>query len=59
MFSKEWCALIRNFLPGGSVAIEINDDVGKYFQIRKCLIQGDPLSHMLFNIIVAIFSYYD
>jgi hypothetical protein len=36
---------------GGSVAIKINDDVDKYFQTKKELRQGDPLSPMLFNIV--------
>jgi hypothetical protein len=29
-FSNEWRALINNFVVGGSVAIKVNDDVGKY-----------------------------
>jgi hypothetical protein len=28
--SNEWRALINNFVVGGSVAIKVNDDVGKY-----------------------------
>ena len=36
-FSDEWCALIRNFVMGGSVAIKVNDDVGHYFQTKKGL----------------------
>jgi hypothetical protein len=31
-FSAEWCSLIDSFVSGGSVAIKVNDDVGKYFQ---------------------------
>ena len=42
-FSDEWCALIQNFVFGGSVAIKVNDDVGRYFQTKKGLRQGDPL----------------
>jgi hypothetical protein len=30
-FSDEWRALINSFVSGGSVAIKVNDDVGKYF----------------------------
>jgi hypothetical protein len=30
-FSKEWRVLIHNFVPRGSVAIEVNDDIGSYF----------------------------
>jgi hypothetical protein len=50
-FSYEWCALIHIFILGGSVAIKINDEVGKYFQNKKGRRQGDPLSPMLFNIV--------
>jgi hypothetical protein len=30
-FSPEWCALINDFMSGGSVAISVNDDTGRYF----------------------------
>jgi hypothetical protein len=36
----------------GSVAIKVNDNVGHYFQTRKGVRQGDPLSPILFNIVV-------
>jgi hypothetical protein len=49
-FSQEWHALIYNFIFGESVAIKVNDDISKYFQMKKGLRQGDPLSQMLFNI---------
>jgi hypothetical protein len=50
-FSLEWCALINDFVSGGSVAIRVNDDTGRYFQTRKGLRQGDPVSPILFNIV--------
>jgi hypothetical protein len=40
---------------GGSVAIKINDDVGRYFQ-KQGLRQGNPLSPMLFNIVVDVLA---
>ena len=55
-FSPEWCALIRNFAQGGSVAIKVNNDVGRYFQTKKCLRQGDPLSPLLLNIVVDMLA---
>jgi hypothetical protein len=34
-FSDEWRTLINSFMSGGSVAIKVNDDVGRYFQKLK------------------------
>jgi hypothetical protein len=34
VFSKEWRALIRNFLSEGSVAIKVNDDIPQEFDIK-------------------------
>jgi hypothetical protein len=31
-FSDEWHALINYFVSGGSVAIKVNDNIGRYFQ---------------------------
>jgi hypothetical protein len=50
-FSDEWRALINSIVSGGSLAIKVNDNVGRYFHTLKHLRQGDPLSPMLFNIV--------
>jgi hypothetical protein len=34
-FCDEWRALINNFVFGESVAIKVNDNVGRYFQTKK------------------------
>jgi hypothetical protein len=40
----------------GSVAIKVNENLGHYFQIRKGVRQGDPLSPILFNIVVDMLA---
>jgi hypothetical protein len=40
----------------GSVGVKVNDDIGHYFQTKKGLRQGDPLSPMLFNIVVHMLA---
>jgi hypothetical protein len=51
-FSPTWCKWIACFREGGHVGIKINDQVGPNFQTRKGVRQGDPLSPILFNIVI-------
>jgi hypothetical protein len=55
-FHLVWCDWVRAFVQGGNVGIKVNDQMGSYFQTKKCLRQGDPLSQILFNIIVDMLA---
>jgi mannosylglycoprotein endo-beta-mannosidase len=55
-FSPKWRRWIQNMVLGGSVGIEVNDDIGPYFQTKRGLKQGDPMSPILFNIITDMLA---
>jgi hypothetical protein len=40
----------------GSVAVKVNNDVGRYFQTKKGLRQEDPLSPILFNLVADMLT---
>ena len=40
-FSHKWIEWIKSFISGGSIAVNVNDEVGPYFQTKKGLTQGD------------------
>jgi len=46
----------KKFILGGSVAINVNDEAGPFFQTKKGLWQGDPLSPILFNVVADMLA---
>ena len=55
-FSQQWCTWVEQFTQGGNVNIKVNDQLGSYFQTKKGLRQGDPMSPILFNIVVDMLA---
>ena len=55
-FPDKWCKWIETFVSRGSVGIKVNDDVGKFFQTKKGLRQGDPLSPLLLNLVADMLA---
>jgi hypothetical protein len=53
-FADKWVEWIRSFLIRGSVGLTINNEEGEFFHTRKELRQGDPLSPLLFNLVVDV-----
>jgi hypothetical protein len=55
-FSEKWCLWINEFVNKGSVGIKVNNKVGRFFQTKKGLRQGDPLSPLLFNLVADMLA---
>lgn len=55
-FSLQWCGWIKDIVTGSSVGVKVNDDIGNFFPTKKSLMQGDPLSPILFNIVADMLT---
>jgi len=55
-FIEKWCKWIESFVSKGSVGIKVNDDIGRFFQTKKGLRQGDPLSLLFFNLVADMLA---
>jgi hypothetical protein len=45
-----------SLVKGGSISIRLNEENSTYFKTCKGLSQGDPLSPLLFNLVIDVFS---
>jgi hypothetical protein len=55
-FGNRWRKWVMALVKNGSIAIRINDSNSGYFRPGKGLRQGDPLSPLLFNLVVDVFT---
>jgi hypothetical protein len=55
-FSSTWCEWILKVMSRGSVAVKVNNNIGHFFKIEKEVRQWDPLSPILFNIVVDMLA---
>jgi hypothetical protein len=55
-FDPKWSTWIEKFIAKGSVGIRVNNDIVHYFQTKKGLHQGVPLSPILFNIVADMLA---
>jgi hypothetical protein len=47
---------VMRLVRGGSISIRVNDGNSSYFKAGKGLRQGDPLSPLMFNLVVDVFT---
>jgi hypothetical protein len=51
-FPNLWCQWMERVVSKGSLCVQVNEGLGHFFQTKKGLRQGDPLSPIVFNLVV-------
>jgi hypothetical protein len=54
-FGRKWVSWIMSLVKNGSIAMRLNDENSSFFKAGKGLRQGDPLSPLLFNLVIDVF----
>lgn len=55
-FNHKWCNWIEKVVKKGTLSVQVYNEVGPYFQSRKGIRKGDPLSPFLFNLAAVSFA---
>jgi retron-type reverse transcriptase len=55
-FPMKWVEWIQQVISGGRMGIKTNGETGNFFRTYRGVRQGDPLSPLLFNLVVDALS---
>ena len=55
-FPTEWIDMVMKIVTSGKVGIKVNGEIGPYFATHQGLRQGDPLSPLLFDLVVDVLA---
>ncbi|WVZ50554.1 hypothetical protein U9M48_001796 [Paspalum notatum var. saurae] len=55
-FHEIWISWIKKLVMGGSIGVVLNGEDSSFFKTGKGLSQGDPISPLLFNLVVDVLT---
>jgi retron-type reverse transcriptase len=55
-FPVKFVSWVMKSIKRGKVAVRVNDIIGPYFESKKGLRQGDPISPILFDIAIDVLT---